>query len=81
MRVLIVDDQKTNREMFRYMLTSIAEEITLFENGEGVVDALKEAESLPDVILMDVMMPVKDGFTTVKRFAKNSLTYICPSSS
>ncbi|CCN83906.1 putative Serine phosphatase RsbU, regulator of sigma subunit fused with Signal receiver domain [Vibrio nigripulchritudo SFn27] len=66
MRILIVDDQKTNREMFRYMLTSIAEDITLFENGEGVVDALKEAEALPDVILMDVMMPVKDGFTTAK---------------
>ncbi|SON52232.1 SpoIIE family protein phosphatase [Vibrio tapetis] len=66
MRVVIVDDQKTNREMFRYMLLSIASEIEVFESGEGVVESLKQAEQLPDLILMDVMMPIKDGFTTAK---------------
>ncbi|MBN3492946.1 ATP-binding SpoIIE family protein phosphatase [Vibrio neptunius] len=66
MHVMIVDDHATNRELCRFMLGEMAKEITTFENGEGVVDAMSQMSSLPDVILLDVMMPVKDGFTTAK---------------
>lgn len=78
MRVVIVDDQETNREMFRYMLTSIASEIELFESGEGVIESLKKAQRLPDIILMDVMMPVKDGFTTAKEIRAEFSTVHIP---
>lgn len=64
MRVLIIDDHATNRELCRFMLNHMADHIDTFENGEGVVEAMKQMEALPDVILLDVMMPVKDGFTT-----------------
>ncbi|USD34755.1 MULTISPECIES: ATP-binding SpoIIE family protein phosphatase [Vibrio] len=66
MHVMIVDDHATNRELCRFMLGEMAEEVTTFENGEGVVEAMQEMSSLPDVILLDVMMPVKDGFTTAQ---------------
>ncbi|MGY3572389.1 ATP-binding SpoIIE family protein phosphatase [Vibrio paucivorans] len=65
MRVMIVDDHATNRELCRFMLSHLVEHIDTFENGEGVVEAMQGMEHLPDVILLDVMMPIKDGFTTV----------------
>ncbi len=66
MHVMIVDDHATNRELCRFMLGHIAEKTTLFENGQGVVSAMEQMDTLPDVILLDVMMPIKDGFTTAK---------------
>ncbi len=64
MHVIIVDDQATNRELCRYMLSGIARQIDTFENGVGVVDAIRDMPTMPDVILLDVMMPEKDGFST-----------------
>ncbi|MCG3735592.1 fused response regulator/phosphatase [Vibrio cincinnatiensis] len=66
MRVMIIDDQATNRELCRMMLASIAQHIELFENGQHVVQAMEQMPILPDIILLDVMMPVKDGFTTAQ---------------
>ncbi|MDA0128138.1 SpoIIE family protein phosphatase [Vibrio sp. MarTm2] len=66
MHVMIVDDHATNRELCRFMLGHIAEKTTLFENGQGVVSAMEQMDTLPDIILLDVMMPIKDGFTTAK---------------
>ncbi len=66
MRVTIVDDHKSNRELCRFILLPIAEHIDTFENGADVVEAMLVMDVLPDVILLDVMMPVKDGFTTAK---------------
>ncbi|MDC5818831.1 SpoIIE family protein phosphatase [Vibrio europaeus] len=66
MHVMIVDDHATNRELCRFMLNHLAETVTTFENGEGVVEAMKAMDTLPDVILLDVMMPIKDGFTTAE---------------
>ncbi|EED28453.1 response regulator [Vibrio sp. 16] len=67
---MIVDDHATNRELCRFMLGHIAEKTTLFENGQGVVSAMEQMDTLPDVILLDVMMPIKDGFTTAKEIRK-----------
>ena len=66
MHVMIVDDHATNRELCRFMLNHLSDTVTTFENGEGVVEAMKKMDSLPDVILLDVMMPIKDGFTTAE---------------
>ncbi|NVD08643.1 fused response regulator/phosphatase [Vibrio sp. JPW-9-11-11] len=66
MHVMIVDDHATNRELCRFMLSHLAEKVTTFENGQGVVEAMAKMDLLPDVILLDVMMPIKDGFTTAQ---------------
>ncbi|WP_087022024.1 ATP-binding SpoIIE family protein phosphatase [Thaumasiovibrio subtropicus] len=66
MRVLIVDDQKINQEIFSDMLRSLADTIHVCDDGQQAVDYLEETENLPDIILMDVMMPVKDGFEAAK---------------
>ncbi|MGF1695818.1 fused response regulator/phosphatase [Vibrio kyushuensis] len=64
MRLMIVDDHVTNRELCACILADLATSIDTFETGEGVVSSMKKMEELPDVILLDVMMPKKDGFTT-----------------
>ncbi|MEH0689290.1 fused response regulator/phosphatase [Vibrio cholerae] len=66
MHVMIIDDHATNRELCRFILDHITERITMFENGQGVVEAMQQMDSMPDLILLDVMMPVKDGFTTAQ---------------
>ncbi|SDG82835.1 Serine phosphatase RsbU, regulator of sigma subunit [Vibrio xiamenensis] len=70
MHVIIIDDQATNRELCRYMLSGIARQIETFENGVGVVEAIRNMSVMPDVILLDVMMPEKDGFTTASEIRK-----------
>lgn len=64
-KILIVEDEKPLREALRDALT--LEGFSLFEaaNGEeGLAIALKER---PDLILLDVVMPVMDGLTVIEK--------------
>lgn len=66
-RVLVVDDQALVRAGFRVLLET-AEDIEVVgeaENGELAVDAV--AELMPDVVLMDVRMPMVDGLEATRR--------------
>ncbi len=59
-RILVVDDTPTNRKLLRAMLAKQGYEI--LEAGDGC-EALRLArEAAPDLVLLDVMMPVKDGY-------------------
>lgn len=66
MRVMIIDDHAINRELCRIMLSDVANDMLFFEDGQGVIEALSSTSLLPDIILLDVVMPIKDGFTTAK---------------
>ncbi|MBA5761205.1 fused response regulator/phosphatase [Vibrio sp. 404] len=67
MRIMIVDDQATNRELCRLMLSHVTSRIDTFESGRGVVKAMREMNSLPDIVLLDVMMPEQNGFITAQQ--------------
>lgn len=62
-KVLVVDDEQDSREFSRSVLeTELPAKVLTAENGEkGLFLARKE---LPDLIILDVMMPVKDGYDT-----------------
>lgn len=64
MKVLIVDDQKTNRQILAWILEELGHDYVEAENGKIAVDRFL-AES-PDLILMDVIMPVMDGYEATK---------------
>lgn len=67
MRIMIVDDQASNRELCRMMLSHVTSRIDTFESGVGVVDAIKALSTPPDIVLLDVMMPEQNGFTTAQQ--------------
>jgi signal transduction histidine kinase/CheY-like chemotaxis protein len=63
-RILIVDDNATNLKLFKVTLARSGATVFVAENGQIAVDAI--AESKPDLIIMDIQMPVMDGFTATK---------------
>ncbi len=77
-KILIVDDEETNRGMLRNMLSPLGFPITEAVDGRDALD--KAAEYQPDLILMDLVMPVMDGFEATRQIrripARNTLIVI-----
>lgn len=70
--VILVDDQKIVREGLK-MLLSLEEEIAIVneaENGKQLLEILSDG-NLPDIILMDVRMPIMDGVEATKIIKEN----------
>ena len=66
-RVLLVDDQRLFSENLKLMLETITDDIIvigLVENGREAIEFVEQEQ--PDLILMDVRMPVLDGVKTTK---------------
>ena len=63
--ILVVEDQKDNRQILRDLLTNAGFEMIEAENGE---DAVASAQARrPDLILMDIQLPVLDGYEATRR--------------
>ena len=63
-KVLLADDDKEDQELFQEALseTKIPSELTIVNNGKDLMDNLKDpAEPNPDIIFIDINMPVKNG--------------------
>jgi two-component system, cell cycle response regulator DivK len=68
-RILVVEDQEDNRRIIRDLLTSAGYElIEAQDGGEGVRLAASER---PDLILMDIQLPVLDGHEATRRIRQN----------
>lgn len=66
MRTLIVDDEKAARDVLRRDLSGIAG-IEIVGEAENGGEAQQQIEALsPDLVLLDIQMPVKDGFDVVR---------------
>ncbi len=75
-RVLVVDDEPVNVELLVRRLESLGAEPIRASNGE---DALAVADrELPDLILLDIMMPGIDGYDTCRRLKMNDRTAPIP---
>jgi len=65
MKILVVDDSPTIRAGLRKQLIKMGHEIVEAENGERALQIWEL--SRPDLVLIDVMMPVMDGYETARR--------------
>ena len=70
-KVLVVDDSAFFRKMIVSMLESsmVIKVVGVAENGKEAID--KVSELMPDVITMDIEMPVMDGVTAVRRIVRD----------
>jgi len=64
-KVLIVDDNQQMRQMVKFYLRELADEIHECEDGEQAFDAY--AEFQPDWVVMDLVMKQVDGLTATRR--------------
>lgn len=69
-RILVVEDQPDNRQIIRDMLVDTGYDITEVENGEEALAAI--AKQRPDLILMDIQLPVMDGYTATRRIKSDA---------
>ncbi len=68
---LVVDDSRTQRMVATSQLDAVGVETVTAENGQVAIDLLNATHRLPDVVLLDVEMPVKDGIETLREIRKS----------
>jgi two-component system alkaline phosphatase synthesis response regulator PhoP len=75
-RVMLVDDDASLRMMYRFNLEASGVEVMEAGDGEAALELLQT--ELPDVILLDVMMPGIDGWEVAARLASDARTRELP---
>ena len=63
--ILVVEDQEDNRQILRDLLATTDYDVIEAENGEEALVAV--AKQRPDLILMDIQLPILDGYETTRR--------------
>jgi CheY-like chemotaxis protein len=75
-RALVVDDKAENREVLRCALENEGWQVSEAENGRLGLE--KVVEQAPSLILLDLMMPVMDGFEFVMEMRKRDASRAIP---
>lgn len=71
-KILVVDDEKPIADILRFNLEKEGYDVTLAHDGEEAVK--KALEWDPDLILLDIMLPKKDGFQVLKEIREHKQT-------
>ena len=75
-KILIVDDSPTERHVLNDMLTKAGFEVVTCDNGQDAV--AKAKQMMPDLILMDVVMPGLNGFQATRAISRDADTKNIP---
>jgi PAS domain S-box-containing protein len=71
-QVLVVDDDPSNREMMAKLVKKTGCDVREASNGQEALDCIVDRK--PDLVLLDLMMPVMDGFEVVAELNRQGLT-------
>jgi len=65
-QVLSVDDDLVNQSVVRTMLSSTGYEVITYQSGPEALSYLQTCDALPDLVLLDCMMPEMDGYEVLR---------------
>lgn len=68
-RILVVEDNPANRELLRELLSAWGYEVVEAVDGGQALEKVRSAS--PDLVLLDIGMPVLDGFAVVRELRKD----------
>lgn len=74
--ILVVDDEEDLLELVRYTLAKEGHSVTCVDTGEKAVDSVRQ--SLPDLIVLDLMLPGIDGLEVCRRLKRDLKTREVP---
>ena len=76
--VLVVDDEAGNRQLLTRVLRRHHYAVHTVSDGESALALIEHSNRLPDLVLLDVMLPGIDGFTLCRKLKSNTLTRLVP---
>jgi len=68
-KVLIIEDNENNLYMMRFIIAKLGHEV--FEARDGAAGVVLAKKILPDLILMDIQLPVLDGYSATRQIRKD----------
>jgi len=71
MKVLLAEDSRTNQILIRAYIEEAGHEIVIANNGQEAVEQFIDTQ--PDLVLMDIIMPIKDGIEAAKEIRKQGV--------
>lgn len=75
-RILLVDDEENNLKLLTQWLVPLGYEVAYAQNGEEAVR--KAGESQPDLIILDILMPIMDGYAACRILKEDAKTASIP---
>lgn len=72
-KVLLVDDDRFLLDMYALKFTNSGMDVSTFNNAEDVLVKLREKKDLPDIIILDVIMPGMSGLDLLENIRKENL--------
>lgn len=67
MKVLLAEDSRSNQMLISSYIEEFGHQVVIVGDGQAAIEAFKQER--PDLILMDVVMPVLDGIEATKKSA------------
>lgn len=75
-KIIFAEDDEGLAKLIRFKLEKEQFEVTHFANGEGVTQAILDGQ--PNAVVLDIMMPVKDGITILRELRADPFTKDIP---
>jgi CheY-like chemotaxis protein len=75
-KILVAEDNAVNRELLRELLEARGYTVLEACNGQEALDMIEQA--LPELLLLDIGMPVLDGFAVVRKIRENPRLAVLP---
>lgn len=75
-KILVVEDEVTNQEVAEIILKNQGYDVIIANNGQEGIE--KAVEEHPDLIIMDILMPVLDGLTATRQLKADPRTKDIP---